>query len=45
LQDIGGGNAVDDCTAALAGQVGSDHFSGNRRGGEALVPQDDRQIA
>ena len=45
MQDVGGSDAVDDLAAALAGQVGGDHLSGDRGGGEALVPQNDRQIA
>src|SRR5215475_12780468 len=45
LQDVGGGDAVDDVAATLAGQVGGDHLSGHCGGREALVPEDGGQIA
>src|SRR5947209_18781036 len=45
LQDVGGGDPVDDFGAALSGHVVRDHLAGDRRGGEALVPEGDRHVA
>src|SRR5271155_5609807 len=45
LQDVGGGDAVDDFGAALAGHVGGDYLALARGGRQPLVPQRHRQIA
>src|SRR5260221_1413859 len=44
LQDIGGGNLVDDLGAALARKVGLDHLTLDGGGGEALVPESDGPV-
>src|SRR6266571_671167 len=39
LQDIGGGDAVDDFGTAFSGQIGGDHLAGHRRGRQPLIPE------
>ena len=45
LQDIGGGMLVDHRGALGAAGVGGEQFALDRRGGQALVPEPDRQAA
>src|SRR5271163_947377 len=45
LQDVGGGDAVNDLGATLARHIGGDHLAGHGSGRQPLVPQHHRQIA
>ena len=45
LQDVGGRQGVDGAGALAPGQIGLQHGPGHRHGGQALVPECDRQIA
>jgi len=44
LQNEHGGMLIDDLGAAGAGHVGGDQLALDRGGGEALVPQRDREL-
>ena len=45
LEEVGGGDAVDDLGAAFPGHVVGDHLAGHRRGRQPLVPERNRQVA
>ncbi len=44
LEDVGGGQLVDQFGAAFAGEIGLQHGAGDGGGGEALVPEKYRNI-
>ena len=44
LQNVGGGDAIDDFGAALSRHVMSDHLASDSGGRHPLIPKNDRQV-